>query len=154
MYQYDCFGYYVYLPATIIYHDLGQLKFYPKLDDTHHFFGPGKETYALYPMSTGRIVNKYTTGASFFQLPLFLVAHAYCHASGTFAADGFSLPYQLAGIFSCILWVAIGLSILGKLLRRYFSESVTTITLICIAFGTNLYNYTCFEQGLSHPRWP
>ena len=149
IYTYDSFGYYVYLPAAFIYHDLGDLGFFPEINKKYNAFADsGKFTFGDCP--GGKKNDKYAIGTALFELPLFLVAHMYCTLGGD-VADGFTAPYQLAGIFSCIIWAVIGLFVLRKFLLGYFNDSVVAVTLLCIAIGTNLFYYTTLNQGLSHP---
>jgi hypothetical protein len=150
IFQWDASGYYLYLPATFIYHDIGRMDFYPEVNRLYGCSGNYME-YGLFEQPTGKRVDKYTIGTSLFELPLFLVAHAYCIITGAFPDDGYSIPFQMAGIFSGILWAGWGLLLLGAALRRYFSDGITAFTLLTIAFGTNLYTYCTFLPGMSHP---
>jgi hypothetical protein len=143
----DACGYYLYLPAIFIYHDLAQLNFYPVVDSQYHH--SLQIDYSLHRVNRNTL-NKYPLGTSFFELPLFLAAHLYCVISHQYPADGFSLPYQLSVIFSNIFFAVLGLSVLSRFLNKYYTDSIVAITLFCIAFGTNLYAYTGFNPGLSH----
>ena len=144
----DVCGYYLYLPALFIYHDLDKLSFYPALDSEYnHSLGI---QYSLYNIN-GNKLDKYPIGIALFELPFFLCAHAYSYSTHQYKADGFSIPYQLAGIFSNILWIILGLFALRRFLKRYFSENIVVLTLICVTFGTNLYAYNSFIIGMSHP---
>lgn len=144
----DRCGYYLYLPAVVIYKDLKTLSFYPALDSTYQYT-LGVQ-YSLYDIG-GNKLDKYPAGVALFEFPFFCIAHAYARFSQVYQADGFSIPYQIAGIASNIFWVLLGLLILGNFLKRYFSDNTVTVTLLCIAFGTNLYVYTNFDIGMSHP---
>ncbi len=144
----DACGYYIYLPATLIYHDLQKLAFYPALDSEYHYsLGLNGSLHNF----NGKTLDKYPLGVSLFEFPFFITAHYYCKISHQYKADGFSVPYQLGGIFSNILWVMAGLFVLRRFLKRYFDDNVTAITIVCIAFGTNLYVYSSFTTGMSHP---
>jgi hypothetical protein len=65
--------------------------------------------------------------------------------------DGFTLYYQHAAGLSGLLWVVAGLGVLGRTLRRHFSDGVTAATLVTILLGTNLYHYATFDSSYSHP---
>lgn len=146
-YTFDKGGYYLYLPAVFIYHDLRDLSFFPKVDSlTKYSMGLAP---SLHPVNGHRLI-KYPPGVAIMQLPLFLVVHTLC-LMGLDAVDGFSPPYQLAVILSTILWAARGLACLRRFLALRFSDAVVAITLACIAFGTNLYTYCAFDSGMSHP---
>jgi hypothetical protein len=130
-FYYDSDGYYKYLPALFVNHDL-------------------KHVYENQDNAVKHILDKYPLGVAFFELPLFLVAHSYCAITKAYPQDGYSIPYQSAGIASTIMWVILGLILLRLFLLRYFTDPVTAIVLLCIAFGTNLYTYTVFDLGMSH----
>lgn len=147
--HWDQSGYYIYLPALFIYNDLSTLSFYPEMN-TKYAMTPGAEYYAVFHYGD-KLLNKYSAGVAIMELPFFLVAHAVSKATSIYPADGYSPFYQLAVILSTICWVIIGLLALRRLLLRYFSDNVTSITLVLIAFGTNLYSYTIFDAGMSHP---
>lgn len=46
--QWDKVGYYTYLPAVFIYHDLDHLAFYVKMNEKYNFT-TNKVAYATYP---------------------------------------------------------------------------------------------------------
>lgn len=145
LYTSDACGYYLYLPATFIYHDLAGLKFYPELDKQYRL----EVGYSLYDVN-GHKLDKYPVGVALFELPLFWLAHWYCILTHNYPADGFTLPYQVAGMLSTVLWVMLGLLVLHGFLRKYYSENITALAIAGIAFGTNLYAYTAFIHGMSH----
>lgn len=148
---YDETGYYLYLPATFIYHDLGKCAFYPHICSNYNI-NNNIQWYGLFDEPSGRKLNKYHIGTSIFEMPFFLLAHCYCNIyRGEYPADGYSRPYMVALIFSMALWAFAGLFILRKFLLNYFSEAATAVTLLLLAFGTNLYFYTVFDAGMSHP---
>ena len=136
------------MPAVFIYRDLQKLSFYPALDSEYNYSLGLKGSLHNFD---GKTLDKYPVGVSLFELPFFITAHYYCKISHQYKLNGFSLPYQLAGMFSNIFWVVAGLFVLRRFLKRYFDDNVTTITIICIAFGTNLYLYSSFTTGMSHP---
>jgi hypothetical protein len=150
VFQYDVSGYYLYLPAIFIYHDLGNFNFYPALNQKYNLTGDA-DHYALFPQPTGRRTNKYAIGTAVFELPFFLIAHTYCKLSGAYEADGYTYPYQFAGIFCCIFWVCMGLLFIRNLLIKNYTDSITGFVVLCIAFGTSIYCYTHFLPGMSHP---
>jgi hypothetical protein len=118
----DTCGYYLYLPAAFIYHDAARFQFFPQINSAYHcaFWLNG----AL-PGRDGKKLDKYPLGVCFFELPLFLVANGYCTITRRYATDGFSLPYQVAAIFSNILFVALGLFILRAFLMNYFGDKAS-----------------------------
>lgn len=148
--QYDKGGYYIYLPAVFIYKDVAHLGFSAKIDSVYHP-NPDVRDYAIYTApETGKRFSKYSLGVAIMEAPLFLVAHSYALITKKYPADGYSPPYQLSIAFSTILFSVLGLIFLKKFLSGLFPEQVVFYTLVLIAFGTNLYNYTMFDQGMSH----
>lgn len=81
--------------------------------------------------------------------PFFLTAHVSARPFG-FEADGFSKPYQVSIAFGGLFMAVLGLFMARKILRRYFSESTTTITILALAFGTNWHHYARFDYAHSH----
>jgi hypothetical protein len=135
--------YYAYLPATFIYHDL-TLQF--TADNPGYF---SNKFWGHQVPETQKKVIKMTMGMSLLYAPFFLVAHL---AAGLLpvAANGFTWPYKLALMLSSVFYLMLGLYLLRKLLSRYFSSTVTTITLISVFAGTNLYYYAIYEAPMSH----
>lgn len=89
-------------------------------------------------------------GTAICEAPFFFIAHSYALITEPEKADGYTPPYWLAIVFGGVCWVAAGLWFLRKLLLRYFSDHVTTITLLLIGFATNLYFYVVMSAGMSH----
>lgn len=139
----------MYLPATFLYHDLARMDFNRQV---HLDYGVSEDTYYVFDQpQTGKKTDMYAIGTALFQLPLFMVAYAWTDNIHGYHPDGYSAPFQIAGYFSNLLWVMFGLFMLRRFLRVYFTDTVTAIVLACIAFGTNLYTYTVFNAGMSHP---
>lgn len=149
-FQWDKQGYHSYLPAIFIYNDLKGLSFYPAICEKYHFTGDDP-WYAAYQQPNGNRVNKYPVGPALLELPFFLAANVSVSIFAPQLNDGFSVPYQLTVALNDIFWVMVGLFFLRGFLRRYFTDNITAVTIICIALGTNLYNYTAFDHGMSHP---
>jgi hypothetical protein len=148
--NWDICGYHLYNPAVVIYSDLQKIGFYQQLDSIYHFT-PGSYSFqGTTHYESGNAVLKFTCGVALFQLPFFLVAHAWTSLGDTFPADGFSPPYQLAIVLSSILFAFLGLLILRKFLLLYFNEMAVAFSLLIIAFGTNFFLYTSLHPGLSH----
>jgi hypothetical protein len=150
--QWDRWGYYSYLPAVFIYHDISQMEFIDRMEPLYHPTGQESYRYGLkkHP-ETGKWCGKYSCGVAFCQLPFFLVTQAYVSMSKVAPADGYSAPYQLAIVLSSMVFAFLGLLVLRKILLRFFDEMTTTITLFLIGVGTNLLVYITNEPGMSHP---
>ncbi len=149
--NWDIEAYHHYLPALFIHGDVRDLSYVPALDSALHGpAGPIAHAVRTHPI-TGHQYNKCSLGVALFQLPGFLLAHAYASSPlSTYPADGYSIPYRWAIQLSTALAVVLGLLVLRRLLLRHFSDTAATLTLIAIGLGTNLYYYTTLEAGMSH----
>ena len=149
--NYDIETYYHYLPSTLIHGDPLDLGYVAALDSTVLHPGEGQRAHgmSLHP-STGHHVNKCTYGVALMELPFFLGAHAATIAFAPGIADGYSAPYQLAVSLSAIASTLLGLLLLRVFLRRYTDDRATAISLIILAFGTNLFFYSTVDSGMPH----
>lgn len=138
----DVTGYYGYLPALFVHHDL-QLNYYRDSLLVHRWqFFP--ETDA-----EGHRYFKYTMGMSYLYLPVFAMATAYANISG-YPVDGYSKPYQRYIQFSSWMYIVLGLWFLWKYLAFFFSRVTVALTLLLVVFGTNLFYYITGEAALPH----
>ncbi len=133
--------YYCYLPAIFIHHDI-HLKYYD--EDSSRY------AYQIVPLKApnGNNLIKMTCGVAVYCSPFFFVAHFYSLHWGT--PDGYSTPYKMWLIFGGAFYCCLALFFLRKILLRYFSDRVTTLTLLSIYLGTNLFYYSYFEGLMSH----
>ena len=140
----DVISYYAYLPATFIYGDV-TLKFldHPPRD----FVNDNKFWYDT--MDDGSRVIRTSMGLSILYSPFFFIAHGLAPYFNQLP-EGFSSIYQLFLAFSSLFYVLMGLMILKRILRRFYSERASTITLLLVALGTNLFFYTVHEGPMSH----
>jgi len=145
----DGTGYYVYLPATFIYHDLS-FSFFNDVQPKYYPPGYNPPTKNFLNEFDGIKVNKYFPGVALLCIPFFFAAHVLAHLFG-YPADGYSVIYQysigLAAIFYC--W--LGLLFLRKILLRFTFNSSTIFTVIISIFiGTNLLYQTIYYSSASH----
>lgn len=130
----DVRGYYGYLHALFITHDLGHEAMQVEYVN---------ET----PSGT---LNKYFAGEAVLLLPFFLTAHAYVQASGG-TADGFSPPYEHAIAIAALVYAVLGLLALRAIFRGLaLKEGTIAILLLMLGFGTQLAQYTAIQPGWSH----
>src|SRR5690606_31154807 len=144
VFTYDKSGYHLHLPAAIIYKDITKLEFYTYIDDVYKPSG-SERNYCINQLHNGNRINRYNIGVALHELPCFLAAHFINTTFLGYAADGYSKPYQWGTLLSNLFWVALGLFALRKFLLRHFNDTVTALTLLAIAFGTNLYYYVAFH---------
>ncbi len=146
--SWDVFGYYLYLPATFIYHDL-------KLTDiswVNQLIDQYQTTSTLYQatlLPDGGWVMKYSMGMAVLNTPAFFIAHIFSFAAG-FKPDGFSLPYQYAWAVSGLVYATIGILMLRKVLLEFFDDGVTSVVLVLTVLATNYFQLTAFDGYLSH----
>ncbi len=148
----DGLGYYVYLPATYIYHDTNfEFKWFNEVHQKNYEYSstknPSENFLSLYK---GKYINKYYQGLSFLWLPFFTISH-FAAKILNYPTDGFSLPYQLGIGFASLLYLFLGLFFLKKLLVILFkNELVSVLVPITIFYGTHLFNYSIQLNSQSH----
>jgi hypothetical protein len=147
--SWDAFGYYAYLPSVFIYRDVKKIVWADSLQRKYNLRG-GEDFYQFRKIGNGNKVGKYFIGVAVLQAPFFLCAHAVCKLSGSFPADGFSLPYQVAIMLAALVYFAISVLLLRKLLLRYFADEVSASTLIIAFLATNCIQYVSVDSCLSH----
>lgn len=139
-------GYYAYLPAVFIYHDL-HFGFFDTIESKYY------DEHTKYDFRTGingKPIDKYFAGVAVMQLPFFLAGHAITLLSHE-PADGYSKWYVIFVGIGALFWLAAGLIYLRKFLRLHgTSEGLSAFILYVIYFGTNLFYYTIIEPCMSH----
>ncbi len=144
--SYDVTNYYSYLPAYFIHDDL-TFRFVDQ--DSIDYRGESK-FFPLAVEGTDKYVVKVTMGMSFLYAPFFGMAHAVASSSDSMEADGFSAVYEfflgLAGLFYCF----IGLVYLRLILLKHFTEIISSLVLLVVLFGTNMFYYATTEPAMSH----
>ncbi|MBO2008317.1 hypothetical protein [Hymenobacter negativus] len=155
--KYDVFGYYLYLPAKFIYHDLAGLSFVPAIIDQYQLTNRGNPAHPLgnFEVSRARTepdryVIKYTMGLAILYFPFFETAHLYTTNFSHYSPDGYSPPYQIAAYLAGLVYALVGLLVLRRFLRYYFSDGLTAALLIIAYCGTNYLCYSSFRGLYSH----
>ena len=155
----DSFGYYNYLPAFFIHHDLtdaeGRQTAYARHRNQSQHDGEAFTPEDLKPHMLvganyeGHYVNYYTCGVAMLQTPFFLAAHVLAKPLG-YKTDGYSLPYRMGLAISGCFYGLLGLFFLRKILRGLFDEITTRITLLIIGMATNLYYFSTYNPFMAH----
>lgn len=141
-------GYYAYLPATFIYHDLN-FGFFEQTEQKTYYDKNLFTDYRVF-LADGKIINKYYCGTALVQMPFFLVAHL-ASKSAKAVADGYSHFYSFSISIAALFYLFIGLWFINKLLELFqISNFNRAISLIAILFGTNLFYYSVSEPAMSH----
>jgi len=144
----DTFGYYLYLPLTFIYHDLG-IQHKEIIDHIFELYNPSSTFYQATHIPGGNWMMKYSMGMAILYSPGFFVAHVLAPVLG-YPADGFSTPYQVGIVVNSIVLFMVGFWYFRKVLLYFFSDGITAMVLVLIYFGTNYYSYTNWSAEMSH----
>lgn len=150
----DMGGYYAYLPATFLYHDLGRADSLAQLVQLNKQQRAPGVTHPATRLGINRLPNgkslaKYPLGVALGELPWFGGAHLYARLHGD-VPNGFSRPYQQAIMVAGLVYGLLGLWVLRKLLLHYYSDGVAAWTLAGIGLGTNFFSYASYEAAMSH----
>lgn len=152
----DGVGYYAYLRAPIIEHNLNFENDYrsanpsfrgPRLDENGNLKS-GLRT------PTGHLENHFTVGPAILWSPFFLFAHVgilLARALGAnIAADGFSSPYRLAMALATALYGFLGLLLAFRLARQYVDQWCALFATVAIWWASSLPVYMYFNPSWSH----
>jgi hypothetical protein len=143
----DAWGYYAYLPAVFIYHDL-HFTFYDKI--MHQGYFEERLAYDYRVGNNGLVANKYFCGTALAISPFFLGAHALSSLMD-YPLDGYQRTYILSVNMAAVFYTVLGLFFLLKLLKFYTTKKhVLAIVIVSMAFGTQLFYYSIGEPGMSH----
>ena len=131
---YDVDQYYSYLPATFIHHDLDFKYTY---------------RYWLIKAPNGGQVPKMTYGVALMYSPFFLIGHKIAINEGQ-PLDGYSEPYGTMVHYGTLLYSLLALILVALVLRRFYGDGITAITIVSLFFATNLFHYTMAEGEMAH----
>ncbi len=146
----DALGYYLYLPATLLYD--GPVSILDKPPTAIAEPGVRSQLVAAKDVlrtEKGHLIIQYTYGVALLETPAFIAAHLYAKAAGV-VADGFSEPYVIALRLLHALYALIGLLLTYRILRRYFGAELSVLTVVMLFLGTNLFWFSLRQAGMSH----
>ena len=146
-FQWDSLGYYFYLPATFIYHDVAHLQWLPEV--VHRYQLPGDFYQAHQDARSGNFVFFYTMGVAVMQAPFFFIGH-FLAGLLHYPQDGFSAPYHWAVNAGLLLYITLALFLLRRVLLHFFSDLTTSCVLLLVCLATNFPQYTSVEAGMTH----
>jgi hypothetical protein len=140
-------GYYAYLPAVFIYHDLN-FGFFDQVEKETYY---NPNLYYEYRRTyNDKTIDKYYVGTAICLAPFFLAGHVITLIKGL-PADGYSYYYTLMVHLGALFYFLLALLGLRRLLRSFnIEESIIALTLVAIVFGTNLFYYIVTEFSMSH----
>lgn len=149
----DGIGYYLYLPAAFIHHDLTMEWTQPlqKANPTYESPLPHQpaDWYGLATFRKGAYIDRYPIGLAILWLPFFIAAHIMATLTGH-PATGFTNWYQAAIGFAGAFYASLGCVMMYKLLRRYFSVKVSYFTVLTLLLGTNMLEYATQDSSFTH----
>lgn len=146
----DGFGYYGYLPAVFIYHDLQHDFIHPIFQKYYQEIASNNAKDLYMVKYKGKEVNKYPPGVAYFLSPFFAAAHAIASISGK-DADGYSTIYMVFICLGAVFWQYAFLKLLQKIFVFYNLSPLSFVfTSLLLAFGTNLAFYTLQFSAYSH----
>ena len=135
----DAEGYYLYLPAIWLYHDVTLTD--PRLAypwwAIHHF------------PSTGHNGDVYQLGVAVLCSPLFLVGH-FTAVLLQLHPNGYSVPEQVGAVLTALGMLVLGAWALRRSLSRRHSTGVVVGALVCVIFGTSVFDYAVVDSLYSH----
>lgn len=147
MTSWDALGYYIYLPAIFIYHDVSDLEWFPEIDKKYDVSGGW--FYQARKMDNGKYFFKYLGGVAILQSPFFFIGHQIAGITN-YKQDGFSAPYQYAIAFGVLFYFLLSLFLLRWVLLRYFNDITVSITLLLLILASNSIQYIAIDGGQSH----
>lgn len=152
----DGVGYYAFLRAPLIQHNLDFSKDYQSANEGFRDVsldenGAPKSSFVT---RTGHLDNHFTVGPAILWSPFLLVTHGGVllarKMGADVAADGFSRPYKIAMALATALYGFAGLLLSFSLARKYIGETYALFATIGIWWGSSLPVYMYFNPSWSH----
>jgi len=143
----DGVGYYAYLPAFFIDHDLSMSTLARR-----QFAGAIPLYTGIGPYrNSGKYLDKYPIGVAMLISPFFLAADLACVLFGPPGSrTGFTMPYQVASVAAGACYACAGLFLLYSALRRMFDPLAAIAALLLITYATNVFHYASYDAIYSH----
>lgn len=142
--SWDVFGYYLPLVATFQQDDalLNDRSWVEELNNEKQLSGT---VYQISSNDEGKPMYFFLFGMSYFYAVFYFIGDLIAAWTG-YATDGFSLPYQLSLVYGCMIYTLIGLLYFRKILREFFSETITSLALLLIVLGTNYVHHMSLKN--------
>jgi hypothetical protein len=138
----DRAGYYIYLPATILYHfDFAKC---PQDLDARAGYG------FVLNKKLHKIFTQYYYGEALMLSPFFIGTHWASKLLGIDEEAGFSPLYHTVMNIGAVFYLLLGLWFLKKFLERHFKPGIQYLLLLILLFGTNLLYYGVEDTLMSH----
>ena len=152
----DGVGYYAYLRAPVIQHNLRFEEDWRRANAgfIETKLSPDNQLTADQYSSTGYIGNLFTPGPAILWSPFFLLAHAAVLTANLLGAhipaDGFSLPYRVMVAFGTSFYGFCGLLLSYLFARKYVESSYALLATLGIWGASSLPVYMYFNPFWSH----
>lgn len=144
--SWDFLGYYLYLPLLFNFNDIG-LENYHEVLNIINQYQLSDTFYQVHPTpENGRHVIQYTIGIALLLMPFYFIGYGFA-AIFDYPLDGFSLPFQIAIFYGCLVYIILGLFLLRKLLLKFFNDKITFVCLLILTISTNYFAHA-FLSGL------
>lgn len=138
-------GYYAYLPAIFLYHDL-QYDFIVEAEASIYGIGGAQKRL----LSNGQPGNKYFVGVAVLLTPFFLIAWFVSKITGH-GSGGYNMIFFSSVAAAAIFYLLIALMYIRKLLLLLGSrEKWIGVILLLLVFATNIFWYVLYEPSMSH----
>ncbi len=138
-------GYYAYLPAIFIYHDLDYEFFYNGTLNLEKEY-----TSNFLFLIDGHDVIKYPSGMALLLIPFFLLAMILSFLTLQ-PVDGYSFWFQICVSLGAITYTTLGAVWLRQTLLKLKSDrKAALVVTLSIIFGTNLTIYCVRDPSISH----
>jgi hypothetical protein len=149
----DGLGYYVYLPATFLDHDLTMRKTALRSFGGDPAYIPGvrwaRTTVPLGQPGQHQYLDQYGIGEAVLLAPFFAVGYALAVAAHE-STGGFSWPFEASVAAAALVYMILGLALTASVLTRWFSRRTVWITVVALTFGAAVFDYATFEPSMSH----
>jgi hypothetical protein len=98
--------------------------------------------------------SRYAFGAAILWTPFFLLGHAWLGLlnlfGGNFPLTGLTIPYQRAIGIGTLVYGFIGLVLIYKVLKDYYSPRLSAVTALALCCGSFLIWYLTVENSMVH----
>jgi len=152
----DGVGYYAYVRAPLIQHDLDFTRDYQNANDSFREARCDENGQARkeFRTSTGHLDNHFSVGPAMLWSPFLLAAHGavlLARALGSHvSADGFSYPYRYAMALGTGLYGFLGLLLSFRLSCKYVGPLWSFVATVAIWWASSLPVYMYFNPSWSH----
>ena len=146
--SWDVYGYYLFLPATFIYNDLG-LENNEWINKTREEYKPSTTFYQVTQGEGGKKTIVYNIGYAFIYAPGFFIANGLATSLG-YDKDGFSKPYQVSLILTAFIFSLIGIFMFRKICLRFFPDKISALLMVFILIGSNYFFQSIYDGIMPH----